>query len=121
MKRMQVKRIFALLIAVTLSSPAFAQEPMGTDGGVNVPIDAPLVATGEQSSPVVPDDSVLSFTPQERANILKAYTYQKARADKLEAEVPPTKAVVIGLIVGAFLVGGAIGVGATVAVNSLQK
>lgn len=104
--------VFALIAAFSL--PAFAQEPMGANGGVIVANDAPLVEN-------VPNDSVLSFTPQERANIVKAYTYQKARADKLEAEVPANKALVIGLIVGAFLVGGAIGVGATVAVNSLQK
>jgi len=48
---------------------------------------------------------------QERANIVKAYEFQKARADALEKEAPPTKALVIGLIVGALVIGAGAGVG----------
>jgi len=93
-------KFIALIAALTFSTASFAQTA-----------DAPVATV------LAPVDAIKCYDAEQRANIVKAYEYQKARADSLEKEVP-NKTVAIVLIVSAFVLGAGLGIGVTAAVNA---
>lgn len=74
----------------------------------------PSLARAADDAPLLPPD-VRCYTSEERANIAKALVAKDARIKSLEADAGLPTGVVVALVVAGVVLGGAAGVGATLA------